>query len=303
MNIIRPTTITDALFTSSNVAETDYAAWSSGTTYSAAQRCIVTTPNVHRIYESLAGSNLNHDPVTDCALATPLYWKEISATNRWKAFDAKVGSQTSQATSITYKLVPGVINSVALLNLDADSINIKLTDPTDGVVYNQTVNLISTVPVIDWYTYFFEPSVKRTDVVKTDLPLYASATLDITITASGGTAKVGEIVMGITKDIGTLKYGPSIGIQDYSVKAVDDQGNYSVTEGAFAKRLTLETRIQNISVDEVIRVLQLYRATLLVWVASESYSQLIVYGFFKDFTVIIPYPEWSDCTIEVEGII
>ena len=60
LKVIPPVLITDSILTSSNVAETDYAVWSSGTTYSTGQRVIVTT-GVHKIYESLQNTNLNKD--------------------------------------------------------------------------------------------------------------------------------------------------------------------------------------------------------------------------------------------------
>ena len=252
--------------------------------------------------------NVGHDPATDVALDTPLWWKEVSATNRWKAFDNKVGSQTSQATSITYEITPGeIFDSIAFINLDAVSVQIVLTDPVEGEVYNETVDLLTTLvsgsaTVIDWYTYFFSNIVKTTDFVKFDIPPYLNGVLDITITYAGGTAKVGGIVLGIGTTIGTTRYNPSIGIHDYSTKDADEYGVYSITEKAFSKKVSCDVVIQNVSLDEIQNLFALYRATALVYVVSESYSSLIVYGFYKDFNIVLPYPNFSECTIEIEGL-
>ena len=51
MKLIRPETVTDSIFQSSDVPETDYSAWAGGTTYADGDRVIVTT-GVHKIYES-----------------------------------------------------------------------------------------------------------------------------------------------------------------------------------------------------------------------------------------------------------
>lgn len=387
MKIIRPITITDAILTSSNVAENDYAAYNAGTTYVGGDRCIVTTTNVHKIYESLPSAgyevmtldvapatpwlpdwtitgqtslktcvivqyltsltylvknrtgaftlgeivgvtgtavlladqgaanptfanapNVAHDPPTDLLRATPLWWKEISATNRWKAFDNKVGSQTSQATSITYKITPGeVVDSIAFINLDAAEVTILSTDPVEGVVYNETVNLLTTVitgttTTMDWYTYFFSSIVKITDIVKLDIPPYLNTVIDITISYPLEDAKVGAIVMGLQTNLGETRVNPAIGIHDYSVKTVDDAGVYSVTEGAFSKKLSCDVVVPNASIDEIQRLLSFYRANILVWIVSEDYSALIVYGYYKDFNIVLPYPRWSLCSIEIEGL-
>jgi len=307
MNIIRPTTITDAILTSSDVTEADYAAWNSGTTYAAAERCIVTTPNVHMIYESLAGANLNHDPVVDCALAVPLYWKEVSATNRWKVFDGKVGSQTEKADSMNYVFTPGLIDSAFFGNLDATNVHMVMTDPVEGEVFNKSINLISTVNVIDWYTYFFEPIIRAVDLVQSDLaevnlPPYLLATLSVTITYPGGMVKCGEIVIGIKSEIGTLTLDAAVGITDYSTKEADDDGNYTITERAFSKRLSGDLIIKNTIIDEIFRQLALYRATPLVWIGSEDYTCLIVYGFWKRFEFVTSDTQYTEFSLEVEGL-
>ncbi|WP_285303354.1 hypothetical protein, partial [Klebsiella pneumoniae] len=80
LKVIPPLSITDSILTSSNVAETDYATWSSGTTYNIGDRVRYVSTNIHKVYESLRVTNLNHDPTTDTS--SPPYWIEVSATNR-----------------------------------------------------------------------------------------------------------------------------------------------------------------------------------------------------------------------------
>jgi len=61
-------------------------------------------------------------------------------------------------------------------------------------------------------------------------------------------------------------------------------------------------RLSNTLRDEVFRVLAQYRATALVWVNSEDYASEIVYGFYKDFSIVVKYLTYSDCVIEIEGL-
>jgi len=265
------------------------------------------TDKVHKVYESLAAGNVGNYPPTDVLATTPK-WLEVSATNRWKTFDNKVGSQTSQATSITFKITPGaVFDSIAFLNLDAVSVQVVLTDPVEGEVYNETIDLISTVitgssGIYDWYSYFFSSQFRLTDFVKFDIPPYLNAILDITITYTGGTAKVGGIVFGVQSTLGTTQYSPNIGIHDYSIKEQDPFGVWSITERAYSKKMTCDVQIESVSIDDVQRILALYRASPLVWIGSETYSSMIAYGFYKDFSIIISYPTFAICSIEIEGL-
>lgn len=297
MRIIRPVAITDAILISSTVAEVDHAAYNAGTTYTIGQRVIVTTGD-HSIYESLQNANTGNAPATSLT-----WWLKISATNRWKAFDSKIADQVSNTTSINYVFAPATgIDAISLLNMDATSINITITDPTDGEVYNVTTDLVSTENVIDGYTYCFEPILQRTDIALFDIPPYPAASISITVTYAGSTAKLGEIVIGKATRLGFTEYNPSISIIDYSRKEADTFGNYVVVQRTYSKRMSCSLFLDNGYVDEVVRQLSLYRATPLVWVGADDFSSLIVYGFYRSFDVTIPYPTQSACSLEIEGL-
>ena len=249
-----------------------------------------------------SAANKARTPSVDVALATPLWWKEVSGTNRWKVFDSSVGSQSSQAASMTFVIAPGKINAIAFLNLEATSISLVQTDPGDGVAFTATYDLVSSAAIIDGYSYCFEPFIFLTSLVVFDLPPYELATISITITNVGGVAKCGGIVMGLSTFLGTTLYGPSIGITDYSQKTTDDYGNYSITEGAFSRRGSYALKVPNTSINEVERILSLYRATPLVWVGIDEIAATITYGTFKSFDIVISGPSYSDCSLDIEGL-
>ena len=289
------------MLTSSTVPETDFAEYAAGTTYAAGDKVIETASGVHKIYESLVGGNVGNHPPTDVLAAVPK-WLEIGATNRWAVFDSKVGSQTSKATSMSYTLAPGMFDSIALLNMDATGVSIVMTDPVDGEVYNEAIDLISTANVIDGYTYCFEPILRKTDLVSLNLPPYSTATVVITITNTGGTAKCGAIILGMKATIGTTLRSGSVGITDYSVKTVDAFGNYTIVKRANAKRGSYDVQILNVLVDEVFRILTEQCSTAVVWIGVDGYTSTYSYGFYRDFSIVIAGVLRSDCSIEIEGL-
>ena len=265
--------------------------WAVGTTYSI--NAIVYYATNHKLYKSLANTNVGYTPG---GAGNESWWLEWGATERWKPFDGVTGSQAEAlqaGQTITWELDPGPFDSVAILNLEATSVTVTMTDvggAGDPVVW--------TPDVVD------DADLYITDVVKTNFPsTYETPHLVIEITNTGETAKVGEIVVGLKESIGTTRYNPSVSIIDYSIKEVDDFGNYTVLERAYSKRLTCETTIQNDQLDATYNILADYRARAAVWVGSETYASMIVYGFYKDFSIEIPYTAVSICTLEIEGLV
>lgn len=154
MKIIAPFGLTGTLLTSSTVPENDYAEWAAGTAYSAGQKVMRLT--THKNYEALT-ANTGKTPESN-----PADWLDLGATNRWAMFDQKVGTSTTATTSMTYVFAVGqVVQAIGFMELsNVKSITVTVTDAVDGVVYNQTKVLASTLFASDWWHYFFDPDRK-----------------------------------------------------------------------------------------------------------------------------------------------
>lgn len=256
------------------------------------------TAQIHKVYESVQNSNTGHYPPSNST-----WWLDCGATNRWSMFDTSVSSQSSSPDTLTASLrVSGRADTVALLNVSAATARVKMTDAVDGVVYDQTQTLTSDSGITDWYAYFFEPIVRKPDALFTDMPPYANAQVDITLTDTGSAVLCGAALTGLSRDIGGTMYGASLGIQDYSIKQRDDFGNYTILERAFNKRAVLPVIIDNSIVDEVATILAQYRATPTLYIGTDDFSSTWVYGFYKDWSTAIQYVNHSICNLEVEGL-
>lgn len=285
----------------SNIPETDYTAWSSGTTYQVDVAGNYSVVYSHRKYASLRTSNTNHNPLTDTS--SPPYWLDIGPTNEYAMFDGAVGTQTSSASSnITVVVKNGTINGLSLMEMDADTVKVTLTDG-NVIVYSQTLDL-SSGPVVDWWNYFNTPIIRTTDFVLTDVPSFLSGVLTVVITSSSGTVKCGNLVIGALAELGETLASPTVGIIDYSVKTIDAFGNPVLTKRAYSKRMSAKLILDSTSVDSLIKQLANVRATPCVWIgAANIYTSLIIYGYYKDFEVDIAYPNKSYCTLQIEGLI
>jgi len=300
MKIVRPIVVTDSVLLSTNVAETDHAAWVIGTTYSIGDKVIVVA--THRIYEALISASGKYPP--DYLTGATPYWLDIGATNAHKMFDGVVGVQTSNADTIEVSLLSSGATTLSLMNIDAASVTIVVTDPADGEVYNNTIDLISTSNVVDAFSYFFEPFLYTKNLI-TYIPPYSGATVDVTVDFTGETAKCGEMVIGTTAFLGCTQFGASVGITSYSVKTVDDFGNFTILPRAFAKRGDFDIVLDNSQMEFVLNTLIGYTDTAVIWIPTDAQylsSPLVIYGFYKSFSVVIPYAQESSCSIEVEGL-
>jgi len=258
------------------------------------------TAQVHRVYESLQVGNLGNYP---SMAASSTWWLDTGSTNRWKMFDGSITSQTANASSIsTVFAATGRMDSVACMNVSAATMRVLMHDAVDGDVYDHTYSLVSDSGITDVYAYCFLPIDRVSDKVITDLPPYANAAITVTLTATGETVLCGACILGQSREVGGIQYGASVGIQDYSVKQKDAFGNYSILERTFNKRGDFKLFVANSLVDQLEAILAGYRALPVLYVGSDSFSSTDIYGFYKDFSIDISYPDYSICSIQIEGL-
>ena len=299
--VIQPLTITDAMIVAlgTNVAETDYAAWSGATTYGLGDHVILAS--THKIYQSLQAGNLNKDPT---ASTSALWWIEVSPTNKWKLFDTSNSTQTKQATYIKYTITPGqTINAIAALNLTgATSAVITVTSASAGVVYSKTIDLSPLPASPSWWDWFF--GIKRVprQSIQVDLPSYPDATIKFEL-YGGASLAIGVLLIGQQRVFGDgIKYGARVGIQSFSRKETNDFGDVVLVKRANAKRLNFVVTVDAGEVDALQYFLADVDAVPCLWIGSSQYEATGVFGFYKDFDILISYPTSSDCSIQIEGL-
>ena len=263
----------------------------------------------------VAYTNRGISPDVDVA-GTGTNWIEYSATNRWKAFDKKLGDQVQKSTNMQFVVTPGVaIEAVSFFNLDADTFD--MTYYVAGVdTKTVSTSLISTREIVDAKTYFFNGFLKSTELAYTDLPLGNGGILTVTLTKStpGEMVGLGEIVFGTTRPLGLTQYGASISITDYSKKETDVFGNYTILERAYSSRMSLDMWLPPAQVDVLKRLLVEIRATPVVWVGSDDpvlesdtygdslFASMVIYGFYKSFNIVMESFGSSGCSMEIEGL-
>lgn len=295
--LIRPVAISagSALVTSSSVGELtptyDPAAWDPATAYVIGDQ--VGRSSNHKIYQRRVDGTTATAPEDDTT-----NWAEVGVTNKWKPFDDKYQTQAQAANSASWEITPGEFaDSVIILNAECETARVQAADG-----YDETVQMY-TRTVLDWFDYFYEPFSYRQDAAFLDVNLSTTDPITITLENTGGVVKVGEIKIGLAKDIGVTELGAATGFDDYSLKTEDEWGSLTLTEGPYAKEMSINVLVQNDFIDELHRLAYRYRATPIVLLGAGSlYECLMAYGYIESFRNVIKYDTASLCAIDFKAL-
>jgi len=293
----------DIILESSTVAASTEDEYASGTTYVTDDKVKVSfesdgitalTPVVE--YESLEDANTGNYPPDN-----PTKWGEIGTSNRWAMFDEYINSVTTAAIDIEVDVTSNRANQVGLFGLVGSAVTFTLTNGAT-VVDTETVNLRS-LPESGWYSWLFDVYEYKTKAFW-DFPKYPSATLTVEITATGGEAACGEMVLGNAVFLGNTQYDAKVGIDDYSIIDTDSLDRVYLKQGNYADRAEIDMWIENTTIDNVRRKLAELRGTLSLWDLNNEgsdYDSLRILGYFRNFDITIPGPSISYCSIEIGG--
>jgi hypothetical protein len=299
MKIIKPTVITDAMLTYSDVPEPapGEVPWDPNATYQVGALAIRTT--THTKYMRKAAGKTATPPENDAT-----NWDPIGPTLRWAAFDRKVGTATTADTTVTYVLQAGGVSGVGLLELVGRQAVVDMrATPGGTIVYSKTVDLDGTV-ITSVYDWFFAEYEQLSDVVLTDLPQnYVGGVVSVQLRGTAGVS-IGVLQVGQVIEVGGTQYGASVGIIDYSRKEKDAFGNWDVVERNYSKHCTLQVLTSRADFNKLYRRLASLRATPCIYIGVDAYGYepMITYGFYKDFGITVSYPQQNLLNIEIEGL-
>lgn len=274
------------------------AAYNSGTTYGAAD----TASYLHRIYQSLQASNIGHTPLT-----SPTWWTDVGATNTWRMFDILRNTQTVNASPLVVVLTPGVrVDSIALLGLTADAVQISMTSSPFGTVYDQTVSLVTRI-IANWYDYFFLPFYSKLATAKFDLPPYSNGIITITITRASGNVGCGSLVLGTSVYLGKARYNAQNDTLNFSTVDRDAFGNSILVPRRNVPKTIQQTEATSASVNLLRAVRDILNAVPAVWSGlddsgAEYFEALLILGFYRKFSIDLSYPRNAMINIELEEV-
>lgn len=278
MNIIAPITITDAMLSSSTLAEDPSAAWTNATYAVGDLRHVVAT---HRVYKCAVAGASTVSPELD-----PTRWVNTRPTNRWAAFDFYTSTQSTTVTTLTYVLTPGYFNAIALYGLTGSSYTLTVKDAPGGAVIFTATGFLSADP-IDWYEYLFAAIKPRRSMVFTGIPPRPNAELTLTLTtAASQPVGLGLIAVGDYRslagagDWGGTQYGASAEPVTYSYIKTADDGTVSIVKRTASTNLRVTVSMPREEADAVLQSVQDVLDMPVAWIATDKvgYAGLTTFG-------------------------
>jgi hypothetical protein len=280
----------------SNVAITE-TAYSGATTY--AKDAVVYDPATYLLYQSLVAGNVGK-ALTDTASWSPL----LTKVNRWSMFDQYNNTQTSNADEIIVVIQPQALaQGVYIGNVDTSDLRISTYDPTDGLVHQETQDLIISDSGSSFYNWCFKRIRRKSYGVSVQLPPYYSGLVTISIRKPGGTPRCGMCVLGPIVDIGLARSGLSREIKDYSTVNFNFDGTSNVVKRNFAKVMDVDVLVENQMIDSVLEWLEGYRQKPLAWIGSTAYGSACLYGTYTSFKNVIQYTNHSVMNLQIQGTV
>ncbi len=308
MKVITPITITDAILTSSTIAEPDTgeAAWLAATSYTLGQVVIRTT--THKKYENILAGVDAGVPEN-----TPTRWLDLSLsansngiTNRYAMFDTLRNTQSIKASPVTVVLTPNArIDSLGLLSVDADSVHIVVTNGAE-VVYDVTRSL-SSHDVFDWYSYYFSPFKKIPNLVFFDIPPYSTSVITLTFT-SVSTIKIGAIVLGNQTDLGKAVHGFSSDELNFSRIEREATGESILLPRRSVPKISIESTADPIKLNSIRDTRKNLNAIPAVWsglddkIDNPYFETVLLLGVYKKFLISPPNANQVQISLEIEEI-
>jgi hypothetical protein len=302
MKVVAGVEITPAKMIVNSLPDMDYPAYDATHAYAIGDYVTIDRIN----YQSLV-ANTNRHPVTDTV--SPAAWQNMGWVNKYRMFNKnvgntwKIGTFTSADNVIDLTIRPEQrVNALGLVGVYASTVRIVMTVPgVTAPVYDKTFSM-SLKAGGSWYQYYFGPFVTKDNLAEFDLPPYNNADIRIIVSAPGGTARVGMMVVGWSKSIGTAIYGTSLGRKKYSTTKEEFDGSMTITSRGKRKSIDFQVVIDSDQISSAQRTLDAVDDTPALFVGASELDYTVIIGIFDDFDTGLPTYARGEYTLKVRSL-
>ena len=303
MNILMPLTITDAMLSSSTLAEpaASETAWVSAGTYVAGDKRIRT--GTHRVYNCILG----HTGRTALPEDDTTYWEDYDPTRKWAPFDSYVSTPASLASPLTYVMLPGFFDAISMYGLTGTGVTITHKATAGGTVLEtRTISLYAES--LGLYEYLFGPKNPKSKIVETGFALRPASEVTISVTGTG-TVSLGMCNIGsyrsLVSDWGGTQYGASVEPVTTSRITTDaTTGKVTIKRGNAATGMRASVALPLADANYALQSVQEVLDVPVSWIATGAtgYEGLNVFGL-GSANLSYAGPDLVQLNINVKGMI
>ncbi|WNW10134.1 hypothetical protein RRX38_02880 [Pseudomonas sp. DTU_2021_1001937_2_SI_NGA_ILE_001] len=302
MTVVPGLEITPARLIACTLPAADYAAWSSTQAYVVGDRVTVGQIN----YEALV-AHTNRNPTSDSV--TPAAWLNLGWINRYRMFNKQIGNTwalgtfSGAANEIDLTIRPGQrVNAIGLVGVFASSVRIVMTQPGNASpIYDETF-VMSAPSGSGWYQHFFSPFKTRENLAVLNLPPASNADVRVVISAPGSAARVGMLILGWSKAIGTAVYDTSLGRKSFTTVKEEFDGSVTMTKHGARRKIDYRVVMAGDEVTDALRTLDPLDATAALYVGSVELDYTIIAGTYDDLDIGLPTYNHATYTLSVRSL-
>lgn len=228
-------------------------------------------------------------------------WVNMGALNSKRFMDSFIYTKsTSEFSSEIVINVLKPINTISFFNLEGAWV--EISDMGGNLLANR-LNL-TYKKSRTWWEYFFKGFIFR-HTATIDLNNFKGK-MKIKIHRNKNGSALGHLILGNKFYIGATIYGAKVGVIDYSKIITNEFGDKDFYKGKNAKYNDLQVVVKSERVDDIIKELSKLAGTIALFIGDErsyGFESLVIYGYYKDFNILIDNYKTSECQISIEGVI
>lgn len=243
------------------------------------------------------------DPELGVNLSPPT-WVDIGAVNRWMPFDRQPAQQAVSDDPVYYKLKPGeFIRTLSIFNISrVTNVNVKVTDPVDGVIYDKDFDLVDNSNVVDMWTYLTLPISFKKELIITDLVCFRDSEIEITI--NGDNPAVGAIVTGNESPAGRCVTGTGVRSNQFSVRKENGFGGFDIIQRGVGKIVRFRVAYDISQIEYLTNLLESIDSVYCVFIGDLPDGKVIsVYGVLDPYQSDFETPTVNTLEFDVLGVL
>lgn len=292
---------------STNLTASSYALWNSATAYGVGAK-VSSNGDSKGEFEAVA-AHTNKDPEDSANLynaeTNPSgVWKFLSTQNRWAWGDQYFNTQSYRDANITLSIAAYGSHALYLGNLDCIDVTITVKDNDTQEVIEPPLTIGVITEPTTHEEYGFGDWIDETvgDVVYQRTTLTRNITYEIVINAGSGTAKLGVLVSGVTRDVGSAVWGAELSSLFYGTVVTDSASGVTfLSKGHSAKTLSPRLEADTSVMRSHFRTFERIQGEPVVFI--DDFALLNTYGYLQKFKQSALNPSRFATDVDFVGLI
>lgn len=236
------------------------------------------------------------------------YWIDLGYVNKLAPFQRDRNTQNDAASPYVVDINPGGrVTVIGINNVLADSVTVENYNASATLLKTQTVQLL-TRKVSSWKDWLFQQATQRKKYIFIGLPIASTNTFKLTFTRAAGNVKVGNIVCGISHEIGIAQLKGKVRNENYTVFNADEFGETKIVKRrnipeldfTLAQKKGRVNSINSLITNDLNGEITLWAGTTDT--SDDYFENLMLIGMCMEYNYTMDSKDYAMADIEIRGM-